>query len=308
MKADRVGAANAAVVSKVMRIKKEGKKENPEELQTAHTQQVGETEKSEEKVKGVIRLLQAGHFKGVADVRLRINFYDEIQAIEGQALKSTASGSFETFNQSIQDEISALKESGQLTEEQVAAIDAFLENLNSIQSGFLSGNDLSIESLLNRLQSEFDNLSGLLNPPVPQPPIELLDIEEPVPVIDNPVEPDPTEPPAGEPTPEPMTQPVEIPAEGLIPEMPEVGIQESLPQTTMLDLLNSLQESFAQAMDDLQSELAASSTLPEISEPNGNGKAFEKFLAIYEDMRNGISIDTEEAEILDVKETVGLEV
>jgi hypothetical protein len=28
----------------------------------------------------VIRLLQAGHFKGVADVRLRINFHEELRS------------------------------------------------------------------------------------------------------------------------------------------------------------------------------------------------------------------------------------
>ena len=36
----------------------------------------------ETKVRGVIRLLQQGHFKGVADVRLRINFFDELSAID----------------------------------------------------------------------------------------------------------------------------------------------------------------------------------------------------------------------------------
>ena len=35
----------------------------------------------DEKAKGVIRLLQEGHFKGVADVRLRINFFDELTAL-----------------------------------------------------------------------------------------------------------------------------------------------------------------------------------------------------------------------------------
>ena len=32
------------------------------------------------KAPGVIRLLEAGHFRGVADVRLRINFFDELSA------------------------------------------------------------------------------------------------------------------------------------------------------------------------------------------------------------------------------------
>jgi len=33
-----------------------------------------------ERQRGVIRLLQEGHFKGVADLRLRINFFDELAA------------------------------------------------------------------------------------------------------------------------------------------------------------------------------------------------------------------------------------
>ena len=42
------------------------------------------------------------------------------------------------------------------------------------------------------------------------------------------------------------------------------------------------QESILQALDQLQSDVNASSALPPISEPSGNGKAFAKFMAIYE--------------------------
>ncbi len=38
-------------------------------------------DKNTEATKGVLGLLQEGHFKGVADVRLRINFFDELAAI-----------------------------------------------------------------------------------------------------------------------------------------------------------------------------------------------------------------------------------
>ena len=37
-----------------------------------------EGEKTTGRANGVLRLLDAGHFKGVADVRLRINFHDEL--------------------------------------------------------------------------------------------------------------------------------------------------------------------------------------------------------------------------------------
>ncbi len=36
----------------------------------------------DEKIKDVVQLLQEGHFKGVADVRLRINFFEELSSIK----------------------------------------------------------------------------------------------------------------------------------------------------------------------------------------------------------------------------------
>ena len=39
-------------------------------------------EEEAREARGVIRLLQEGHFKGVADVRLRINFFEELAGAE----------------------------------------------------------------------------------------------------------------------------------------------------------------------------------------------------------------------------------
>ena len=47
-----------------------------------------------------------------------------------------------------------------------------------------------------------------------------------------------------------------------------------------------------QAFDDLQSGLTGTSALPPISEPSGNGKAYAKFLAIYESMQAGAAVET----------------
>jgi len=38
-------------------------------------------------------------------------------------------------------------------------------------------------------------------------------------------------------------------------------------------------------MDDLTTAVSAVSVLPPLSEPNGNGVAYNKFLAIYNEMR-----------------------
>ena len=49
---------------------------------------------------GVIELLKQGHFKGVADVRLRINFFDKLKSRDNQALQDSAEAGFQTFNES----------------------------------------------------------------------------------------------------------------------------------------------------------------------------------------------------------------
>ena len=46
---------------------------------------------------GVLQNLQAGHFRGVADVRLRINFADQILAVEPQAAGLAASQASAAF-------------------------------------------------------------------------------------------------------------------------------------------------------------------------------------------------------------------
>jgi hypothetical protein len=46
-----------------------------------------ETREDAERTRGVIRLLEAGHFRGVADIRLRLNFAD---ALEGRTLPPLA--------------------------------------------------------------------------------------------------------------------------------------------------------------------------------------------------------------------------
>ncbi len=42
----------------------------------------GEDTEETQEAKGVLRLLQEGHFKGVADIRLRINFSEELAGAE----------------------------------------------------------------------------------------------------------------------------------------------------------------------------------------------------------------------------------
>ncbi len=275
MRIDGVGS-NASAAAKALKHPKPAKEETPAETTVSAT--APETE-SEEKLPGVLRLLQEGHFKGVADVRLRISHFEAIQAMESQHLQTAAAGGFESLNQSVEGQVAALKESGLLSKDQTLALDAFLKSLQDAQSESLNGGGLSVQELIESFQAKLDNLMGLLDPPAAVP-------EEPVPELAEP-QAAPDEIPAagveGQQTPaeEPVAEPVEAaPAE---PQPVEANPLQQL----VLDFQASVQ----QALDDLQSGLTGTSVLPPISEPSGNGKAYAKFLAIYESMQAGAAVE-----------------
>ena len=70
-----------------------------------------ESEEGQDKLPGVLRNLQAGHFKGVADVRLRINFFEELSALASQQSRSTAQAEVGTLLTTVNEQVDQLVES-----------------------------------------------------------------------------------------------------------------------------------------------------------------------------------------------------
>ena len=275
MRIDGVGS-NASAAAKALKHPKPAKEETPAETTVPAT--APETE-SEKKLPGVLRLLQEGHFKGVADVRLRISHFEAIQAMESQHLQTAAAGGFESLNQSVEGQVAALKESGLLSKDQTLALDAFLKSLQDAQSESLNGGGLSVQELIGSFQAKLNDLMTLLDPPAAVP-------EEPVPELAEPQAAPDEIPAAGvEGQPPPAEEPVAEPAEAA-PAEPQ-PIEANPLQQLVLDFQASVQ----QALDDLQSGLTGTSALPPISEPSGNGKAYAKFLAIYESMQAGAAVE-----------------
>ena len=60
--------------------------------------------------RGVLRLLEAGHFKGVADVRLRINFHDELEARAAERGREALGGATDALIDSVAGGVSSLVE------------------------------------------------------------------------------------------------------------------------------------------------------------------------------------------------------
>jgi hypothetical protein len=204
-------------------------------------------------------LLQEGHFKGVADVRLRINFFDELMGIQQGKIQAAVDEAIPVLLDAVNGHLETLVASGDLTEEQLAAVEtaraAFVAAVEQLSNDVAEGSLADQPSIIGGLESAFSSLVGALNS---------LDKE--------------------------VAEPAEAPAasEG---QVVEEGAQDVPSETDALQaFVEQLQMSFEAALEELR-EAISSTKLPELSEPSGNGVAFEKFLAMYNEL---LGIDGDE--------------
>jgi len=245
----------------------------PDDTEVSQPQMDEQDENSTESTKGVIRLLQEGHFKGVADVRLRISHFDELSAIEQGQFQAAAAENSTSLTEPITTNISTLLESGQLTQEQSDnLLQTFDQEVNLSIGGFLASQIPSTDVLVTELESAFEALVASLTlalsesvteTPEDQPPTpgdELTEETNPVTLMgEQTQENDQTD---STPEPEPTPQ--------LTPEF----------QT----FLENLRSAFTTTMDNFINGINGIEVLPELSEPNENGVAYDKFLAIYNEL------------------------
>ncbi len=192
---------------------------------------------------GVLRLLTAGHFEGVADVRLRIVFHDELEALQAEAAMAATTEAVNALTEAVEAPLDELTSSGALSTEQVAALDelqqGFQQEATDAVEQFRTVPDAAEapEVLIAGLQSAFDDLVV---------PLEALLASSAL----------------GEPLPEPMA------------DAPDVAP----------DVLRAIGDSFAAALAEVNKALATQLTLPPVSPPPGNGSAYGKFLAVYDEL------------------------
>jgi hypothetical protein len=264
--------------------------------QEPNTEQTTETSDAE----GVLRLLQQGHFKGTADVRLRINFYDKIAALEAQQLQAVAEEKVDGILDSVNTILGALvpeEESppasnaeplpaantdlqpldtdddgitdtyglpntasafaGVTTEEQPDDLtglqDIFTQTVTGLKEDFLAAGTPSTSALLEGIQSAFDRLLESLQAALAPP-------QQPAEPLPNTAQPNTT------------NEVIE----------PEPAVESTSESPGLIDELTA---AFNAAMDELISGFDSTSTLPPISQPEGNGRAYQKFLDIYNQIR-----------------------
>jgi hypothetical protein len=195
--------------------------------------------------KGVLGLLQEGHFKGVSEVRLHINFFEQLSAIEAGKLQAVAEQKVNAVLESVGGIVDTfLEEENELTEEQTASVSELQETFFQAASGYTNE---PVTDLNNAFDDFVEALRDLFAPPA-------------------------------------LTQEENTTTEAENPDAPE------LPWQTFIE---DLQSAFTTATNELTQAFAEVRILPELSEPNGNGVAYEKFLAIYNELR-GLQTPTDE--------------
>lgn len=239
---------------------------------------------------GVVRLLQEGHFKGVADVRLRINFFDELSKHAAAEADSNLESGARDLVGLIESEMRALLDKIEVNDETREAVDDLVQEFEDAvaasATAFTDG-DLDRAGLADALNAAFatlvDQLRHLLAPPVEPPEPEEAPSES-APVGDGTAadESDETEVADPDVTGEAEADPV--PGQ----ETPDNGGEEIV--FDLEEALAAIREAFDDALAGLFESSNTSAHLPPLSsEPSGNGRAYAKFLAIYNELVNQLS-------------------
>jgi hypothetical protein len=257
---------------------------------TEGAEPAGQTEEEAE-AKGVVGLLLAGHFKGVADVRLRINFHDELMAAEAQAVAPAVAEGAADLAEDIGSELAQIAGSEGVTEEQAEQLaelpEDFAADVEAAVAEFEASGSSDTAALFADLQAAFDAVMQRVREILGTEETDGSDESEQAAPLES-------EAPAEEAPPEPTDLVAEEPTDPLAGEMAEPVVEE--PVLDLEAIEQSLTDVFGAAVGDLTTSVETASVLPPLSPPTGNGVAYQKFLAIYNEMVNGAPPDPPPAE------------
>jgi hypothetical protein len=208
--------------------------------------------------RGVLRHLMNDHFKGVAAVRLRINFHEELEAMKIDATKAAVQEQAAAVTDVVGSELLSLGEVQALDEIQLVQVSEFQATfvlaIGETTDAFAAAETPAVDDLAGGFRSAFNALAGALE--------GLL---------------------TPEPAPEPTVADPVAPEEIVEVETPDVVETEEPAAEPEVSPLAALRDAFEGVMAQLHEALTAE-LLPPLPAPTGNGAAYEKFLAIYQDM------------------------
>lgn len=236
-------------------------------------------EETSGKQRGVLRLLEEGHFKGVAELRLNIRFHEELQNRQQARTANVVEDSFSKIEEVVDGGLETLA-AGFADNEATAeglkkAGEDFITALQQTREQFFKGGNASPEDLSDTLAQQFADFEAAVN--------SLLEPQEATPEA-SPAESMTEEPVLTGQAQETVTEAAataDVDGTQDLPETETVASETS----TVADPLADLRQSFLDELDQLAQNLD-SVTLPKLSEPSGHGRAYDKFLAIYQQLHN----------------------
>lgn len=220
--------------------------------------------------KGVIRNLMEGHFKGVADLRLRINFADQIAALEERRQTEMVGERTGDLLAQTREKLADLGETGLLHEEQQQSVDRLTEALAGDVESLLGGEQPDGKGLALELQSVFAQFAAGLEAALSSEATEegsgtesgAIDAADADAVLSG------------------ANEGVTPAADGSVADAENSPVAED----PLLVFVEGLRSSFTAALTTLEEDLGSLDVLPELSGPEGRGAAYEKFLSIYQAM------------------------
>lgn len=265
---------------------------------------------------GVLRLLQEGHFKGVSDIRLRINFYNELAAIEAEQLQAVADEQIDGILQSVGTIVGGLVEES-TPEPQSSPVPpppppppSLVPQMAPPPVPILAPSPSSDDGVINPVQAITVKITTATNSPPPPPPPDITQIQEDFNQAVNQLKEDFIS--ADSPSTDTLLEGIQSafdqlvesleaalappdggneqapnikPAEGFIGVIELPAETETAPETQ--PVIDELTAAFNAALSQLIDAFGEVKTLEPTSEPNGNGGAYNKFLNIYNEMRDG---------------------
>lgn len=289
--------------------------EPPQSSGTTEPETTEQAESNSDEMAGVIRNLLEGHFKGVADVRLRINHFEQLAQIASENLKAAAEAEVVNVLDVVGSGIDNLPEPGESftaeaasggeTEPEPETVTVaglhqeFDDTVNQSNGEFQSAQTPLADDLIAGIEDAFLVFIGALQDLLVPPAEDNASADEEIVTTTNETQETPVTETGnqigGEST---ETQPP------LISETEPTGVEtppDDEPQATestepgYQDILDEIINAFDAALIKLTEALNNIQTLPDLSEPSGNGGAYEKFLAIYNELW-GIDAEKENTE------------
>lgn len=276
------------------------------------------------RAKGVLSLLEAGHFKGVAAVRLQINFFDELTA----RAATRAADAAQTGANDLVDSLSAVAKSELSsfadTPEKQAALDDLLKQFgDTVQSavgdsakGTASNSSSLDKTFTDAFEALISGIQTLLQPPAD--PTDSEPGDTPTTTDLSPSDPAATNLATGE---APLAGDVNDTVGGVADIVPPASTDVSVSATgdlvpgrdsganatstdtvqvgadpatetehSALDVaLTNLREVFAAALKDFSAAVKQAGALPALPPPPGHGSAYQKFFNILQSLKEAWS-------------------